>query len=301
MKKSTKKIIAIVLALALVLSLSIALVACNDEDNEKNNLLFGNELTTLTSQIDILTQLKNGSADIGVMDSIMAGYYMTTGTYAQDLQLIENFVLAEEEYGIAAKKGNSALISKINEALIALAANGSMSAIGDTFGLTSEIIVDSQTTNPNASAADNSWTNLVSDGTLVIGYTLFAPIAYTDDANGGALTGYDIELAKAVVSYLNVTYNASITIDFQVITWSQKETMLQNGSIDLVWNGLTINDERLAAMEISVPYLRNKQVAVIRKTDVLKYSSLSAFLTNARNAIVAVENGSAAQECMEIK
>ena len=60
-------------------------------------------------------------ADIAVIDSVMAGYYMKSVDTFKDYQVLENVVLAEEKYGIAAKKGNDALMSKVNEALIALA------------------------------------------------------------------------------------------------------------------------------------------------------------------------------------
>jgi hypothetical protein len=50
----------------------------------------------------------------------MAGYYTTTGTYAQTIQMVDGLVLAEEQYGIAGRKGDEAFLSKINEALIEL-------------------------------------------------------------------------------------------------------------------------------------------------------------------------------------
>jgi hypothetical protein len=36
-----------------------------------------------------------------------------------------------------------------------------------------------ETTNPYANATDDSWNNVVASGKIVIGYTVFAPIAYT--------------------------------------------------------------------------------------------------------------------------
>ena len=128
----------------------------------------------------------------------------------------------------------------------------------------------------------------------MIGYTVFAPIAYTE---GETLKGFDIDLAKAVVAYLNDKYNAEIEIEFVVIEWNQKEVLLENGSIHLVWNGMTITEERSANMAMSVPYLANKQVAVIKKTDADKFAadSYDAFVTKATDAVVIVEKGSAGE------
>lgn len=295
-----KKIVTLLVVVALVAALTVGLVACdkNGKDGDKDKLLFGKELLTLTSQLDVLTQLNNGSADIGVMDSIMANHYMSTGSFASTLQIIPGFDLAEEEYGIAAKKGNAALISKINEALIALSADGTVTSIANTFGLASELLITGDTANPNEDATDNSWNALLGKK-VVIGYTLFAPIAYYNESN--VLTGFDIELANAVFAYLNTAYNTNITVEFSLIVWAEKETKLQNGSIDLVWNGMTISPTRLNEMQISLPYLANKQSCIIKKTDANKYNNVYNFMKNTQNAIVAVENGSAGHDAMTME
>lgn len=204
--------------------------------------------------------------------------------------VVEGLVLAQEQYGIAAKKGNDALISKVNEALIALA-NDKMVTIANKYGLASEISVTSSTVNPVANATDASWNNLVSRNKVIIGYTVFAPIAY-DVVNGVPTKGYDIELAKEVFAYLNQTYSTNIQIEFLEIDWNAKETLLSGNSIDLVWNGLTITDERVENMSISVPYLNNKQVAVILDSNADKFTSIASM----SDAIVGAEAGSAGEK-----
>ena len=209
--------------------------------------------------------------------------------------VVDGLVLAEEQYGIAAKKGNDALISKINEALISIA-DDEMQTIATKYGLTSEIAVKNDTVNPLAAASDDSWTNLVSRNKVVIGYTVFAPIAYevVEDVH---TKGYDIELAKAVFEYLNETYSSNIVVEFLKIEWSAKETMLEGGSIDLVWNGLTITQERIDNMCISVPYLYNKQVAVVLNQNANKYKTIESM----KDAIVGAEDGSAGEEQIQSK
>ena len=129
------------------------------------------------------------------------------------------------------------------------------------------------------------------------GVVLISPIAYTPEGSD-VLTGFDIELARAVVAYLNVLYSTDITIDFEIIDWNSKEAMLENGSIDLVWNGMTITAEREAAMEISIPYLNNRQVVVIAKADADLYPA-NDFKNAAKNAVIGVESGSAGQAVVE--
>ena len=292
-----KRFVALFLTLALLCGCALTLASCGD----KNELAYGKDCLAVSSQLDALTGLLKGDADIAVIDSVMAGYYMNTGDTYKDYQILPGVVLAEEQYGIGAKKGNDALISKINEALIALK-DTSYKTVAETYGLTSELLVKADTQNPYASATDGSWTKVTNAKKLVIGYTLFAPIAYNEgDGSAAKLKGFDIELAQAVVKYLNEKYSADVKIEFMIIEWNEKEALLENGTIDLVWNGMTITEEREAAMCISVPYLANKQVAVIKKADAEKYaaSDANAFAEVSKGAIIAVEKGSAGEALVQ--
>ena len=49
------------------------------------------------------------------------------------------------------------------------------------------------------------------------------------------------------------------------IDWNTKEVELNAKSIDCIWNGLTINEERKATMEITKPYVKNAQVVLMKK------------------------------------
>ena len=292
-----KKIISLTLALIMMLGCVAVFASCQTPEEELN---FGKELLSVGSQLDALNGLVKGDADIAVIDSVMAGYYMNGVDTFKDYQILPGVILAEEQYGIAAKKGNAALIGKINEAMIALV-DTDYKDIAAQYGLTTETLVTATTTNPNVNATDNSWNDVVTAKKLIVGYTVFAPIAYKDsDGEDAQLIGFDIDLAKAVVNSLNTTYSTQIEIEFIVIDWDEKETLLANGSIDLVWNGMTITDERLEAMEISVPYLANKQVAIVKKVDAAKYGSTKEeFFKNTAEAVIIVEKGSAGEELVK--
>ena len=94
------------------------------------------------------------------------------------------------------------------------------------------------------------------DKTVVIGVDdTFAPMGFRDEA--GNLVGFDIDLANELLGRLG--YEPK----FQVIDWSMKETELENGNIDLIWNGYTITDSRKEKVNFTQSYLDNKQIIVV--------------------------------------
>ena len=95
-----------------------------------------------------------------------------------------------------------------------------------------------------------------SNGKMVIGYTVYEPMNYTDET--GEFTGFDTEFAKAVCEKLGVTP------EFIEINWDTKEIELAAKSIDCIWNGMTITPSRSAEMSISLPYVKNAQVVVVK-------------------------------------
>ena len=247
---------------------------------------FGKSFTPIDSQVNVLLQLNSKMIDVGVMDSVMAGYYMSQDTnYSSSLMIVEGLTLATEQYGIAARKG-SGLTKKINQALIDLAKDGTVDTIAAKYGVQNDVCIDKNATVAALTEAEMAdWNYIVGQGKFIVGYTIFAPIAYEKD---GQLIGFDIELAKAVATKLG------ITVEFKVINWNTKEAELSSKAIDCIWNGMTITDERKAEMEVSIPYMNNKQVAVIRKEDADKYKTTD----DMKKAIIGAEDGSAGMSCV---
>ena len=131
-----KKIIALMLATVLLVGSMLALTSCGGYETK-----FGKDFSPAESQMDVLLKLNAKSIDVGVMDSVMAGYYMSKDTtYANSLMIVEDLILATEQYGIAARKG-SGLAKKINSALIELAKDGTVDTIADKYGLSFESII----------------------------------------------------------------------------------------------------------------------------------------------------------------
>ncbi len=276
-----KKLVTLILALLMIAGCALTFASCS-----KYDMKFGKDFSPLDSQMDVLIQLNAKSIDVGVMDSVMAGYYMSQdSTYSDSLMIVENLTLATEQYGIAARKG-SGFTKMINQALIDLANDGTVDTIADKYGLKSEICIDKNATVAELTDAEKEdWDYIKGQGKFILGYTLFAPIAYKD--NDGVLIGFDIELAKAVAQKLG------LQVEFKAINWATKEAELKSKTIDCIWNGMTITDERKAEMEVSIPYMNNKQVAVIRKADKELYKTTD----DMKKALLGAEDGSAGMDC----
>ena len=103
--------------------------------------------------------------------------------------------------------------------------------------------------------SDASGESTLDKATWIVGLDdAFAPMGFRDEK--GEIVGFDVDLAKAVGKKLGKE------ITFQPINWDMKETELESGNIDFIWNGYTITDERKEKVSFSTPYLKNKQVIV---------------------------------------
>lgn len=101
------------------------------------------------------------------------------------------------------------------------------------------------------------------DKTFVVGLDdSFPPMGFRDDKN--EIVGFDVDLAKEVGKRMGME------VVLQPINWDTKELELDSGNIDVIWNGLTITDERKTAMDFSKPYLQNDQVIVVKKDSPIK-------------------------------
>ena len=114
-----------------------------------------------------------------------------------------------------------------------------------------------------STAAGSDLDYIKGKGKMVIGYTVYEPMNYTDA--DGSFTGFDTELATAVCEKLGVEP------EFVEINWDTKETELAAKSIDCIWNGLTLTPDREENMACTKPYVKNAQVVVVK--DGTEYTS----------------------------
>lgn len=120
-------------------------------------------------------------------------------------------------------------------------------------------------------------------GKLVVGITEFAPMDYKNADR--TWVGFNADLAKAFAESIGVT------AEFIVIDWDSKIMELNNGSIDVVWNGMTLDDGVKAAMSTSDAYCRNAQVVVVPADKADQYQTKERL----SGLTFAVESGSAGE------
>ena len=105
----------------------------------------------------------------------------------------------------------------------------------------------------------DNWAKYQKQGSITIGFdNTFVPMGFEE--KNGQYAGFDIDLAQAVSEKLG------IQIKFQPIDWDMKETELQNGTIDAIWNGYTATDKRKEKVTFTIPYMENQQVLVSKKS-----------------------------------
>ena len=105
----------------------------------------------------------------------------------------------------------------------------------------------------------DNWDKYQQQKSITVGFdNTFVPMGFEE--KNGDYAGFDIELAKYVSKKLG------ITVHFQPIDWDMKETELQNGTIDAIWNGYSATDERREKVAFTIPYMQNTQILVVKKT-----------------------------------
>ena len=124
------------------------------------------------------------------------------------------------------------------------------------------------------------------EGKFVLGLDAsFPPMGFTEA--DGTITGYDIDLAKEVSKRLNLEFVA------KPINWEAKELELSSGSIDGIWNGFTMTEERLEKMAFTSAYLNNDQILVVRNDGTINS------LKDAEGKVIGCQSGSSAEEAIE--
>ena len=155
-------------------------------------------------------------------------------------------------------------------------------------GAASTSTVASSAASGSAAASETAASDLdyiKEKGKLVIGYTVYEPMNYTDA--DGSFTGFDTELATAVCEKLGVEP------EFVEINWDTKVVELDAKSIDCIWNGMTLTDDIMANTATTRAYAKNAQVVVVK--DGTDYASTADLV----GKTVVAEAGSAGEAAIE--
>lgn len=126
------------------------------------------------------------------------------------------------------------------------------------------------------------------NGKLIVGITDFAPMDYKESGSDEWI-GFDADMARKFAEYLD------IDVEFIEIVWDDKGPELANKSIDVVWNGMTINDEVKGLMGVGDAYCRNGQVVVVSADIADDYQTTESL----SGLNFAAENGSAGAKQLE--
>src|SRR5690349_7174593 len=112
-----------------------------------------------------------------------------------------------------------------------------------------------------------SLSSIKKDGVITVGTEgTYRPFTYHENGSG-ALTGYDVEVMKAVAHELGVK------VKFEETQWDAIFAGLNAGRFDAIANQVSITPERKKDYEFSTPYTVSPGVVVVKKDN----SDISSF------------------------
>ena len=95
------------------------------------------------------------------------------------------------------------------------------------------------------------------DNKLIVGFdNSYPPYGFMDENNNP--TGFDLDLAQEVAN------RNGWDIELSAIDWDTKDAQLNQGTINCIWNGFTM-EGREDDYTFSEPYMLNEQVIVVKK------------------------------------
>ena len=113
----------------------------------------------------------------------------------------------------------------------------------------------------------------------------FPPMGFRDEKN--ELVGFDIDMAREAGKRLG------LEVDFKPIDWSAKEAELSGKRVDVLWNGLTITEERKQNIAFTAPYMENHQIIVVPADSAIKTKADLA------DKVVGAQEGSSAVDAVK--
>ncbi len=153
-------------------------------------------------------------------------------------------------------------------------------------GCSSQASKDDSKTTP-APAADKSWQEIKDQGYFTLGLDdAFPPMGFREEKTN-EIVGFDIDLAKEAAKRMGVE------VKFQPVIWDTVIEELNNGNIDVIWNGLSITPERQEKIAFTKAYIADKQIIVVKKdsklSDKKALAGKKVGIQAASSAIAAVE------------
>jgi len=136
---------------------------------------------------------------------------------------------------------------------------------------------------------DNSLEQIKAKGFFILGLDdQFPPMGFRGEGNN-EIVGFDIDLAKEVAKKLGVK------VELKPVAWVGIISSLNKGDVDVVWNGMTITDERKKNIDFSKPYLNNRQIVMVTA------DSAITTLEMLKGKIVGLQLGSTSEKALDSK
>ena len=157
-------------------------------------------------------------------------------------------------------------LKRIASAFLAGALALSLAACGGSASTSAAASASGSAAGSASTATGSDLDYIKGKGKMVIGYTVYEPMNYTDA--DGNFTGFDTELATAVCAKLGVEP------EFVEINWDTKVVELDAKSIDCIWNGMTLTEDIMANTATTKAYAKNAQVVVVKEGTALTHTTI---------------------------
>ncbi len=208
------------------------------------------------------------------------------GSSKKYIVLDDNF--GAEEYAIGFRKDDYALAAKVQEILDEMGKDGTAGTIAEKwFGNKDAFLTGKDFPREMKTVAgDDSLQYILDKGELVLGLDdSFPPMGFSDSKTG-EIVGFDIDLAEEVCKRLGVK------LVKQPIDWNSKEMELSSKNIDVIWNGMSVTDERTENFFLSKPYIANAQIIIVAEDSPIKTKA------DLKGKKVGLQKGSSALEAV---
>lgn len=131
------------------------------------------------------------------------------------------------------------------------------------------IIILSTTTFAFFGGKQDTLKKIQTEGKFIVGLDdTFAPMGFRDE--NGEVVGFDIDLAKEAARRMGVS------AEFKAVDWDGVIFELKSKKIDMVWNGMTITEDRKKQITFSDSYYTGEQIVITRaESDIRNVSDLA--------------------------
>lgn len=261
MKKTIISVLLVLLALSAVFAggkkEAVTITSVADLDGKKIGVQAGTtgelwcqenlpnaKVVSFKTGMDAAIDLKIGAIDAVVLDELPAEAIVAknpTLAVIRDPEFTEN----KEEYAIAIKKGNQALVDSINKTIAKMKSNGEYEALVNAFMPAEGAIVIPAVTAVSSSTTLKLGTNAA-----------FPPFEYVE---GSTIVGFDITMGQKIAN----DYGASLEV--VNMEFDSLIPALQSGTIDFIAAGMSVTEERKKNVDFSDAYYASEQVIIVRK------------------------------------